>query len=148
MQKQRKSDDIGNDLSEWLKWLTRRKNAWRRMKKWSLRRTRWVEHQTKVCFFFCQPMKYESLSPELENVDLLLQLLLESQGLFNSRYWSGIKVCRLNWIGKLEFAGFFEIFFFNAMRRRLESSWCPSGGSTVDLSEIAVRDCFVSLPEL
>ena len=38
--------------------------------------------------------------------DLLYQPLLESQGLFNSRVWSGIIFCRLDWIRKRDFARF------------------------------------------
>ena len=38
-----KSDNIGNEKNEWLKWLTRSKDARRRKKKLSARRTKWVE---------------------------------------------------------------------------------------------------------
>ena len=39
------------------------------------------------------------------------------------------------------------MFFFNAVRRGLENDFGPSGGLTVDLLEIAARDCFASLQE-
>ena len=39
------------------------------------------------------------------------------------------------------------MFFFNAVRRGLESNLGPSGGWTVDYLEIAVGDCFASLQE-
>ena len=47
----------------------------------------------------CRPIGYEYLSPGLKIADLLYQPLLESQGLFNFRLWSGIIVCCLDRIG-------------------------------------------------
>ena len=55
----------------------------------------------------CQPIEYESLSPGLKVADLLYQPLLQSQGPFNSRLWSGIIICCLDWIAQWDFARFF-----------------------------------------
>ena len=44
----------------------------------------------------CQPIQYESLSLGLKIADILYQPLLESEGLFYSKLWSGIIVCPLD----------------------------------------------------
>ena len=80
----------------------------------------------------CQRIEYKSLSTGLKIADLLYQPLLESQGFFNSRLWSGIIVVVLTELGSWTSPDSFEMFCFNAVRRGLESNLGPSGGWTVE----------------
>ena len=59
---------------------------------------------------------------------------------------SGIIVCRLDWNGKWDFTKLFTMFFFNAVRRKVESSGCPSGGWAVEMFKNSSPGLFCFTP--